>query len=43
VLSKDLGGDAKDVLELGLSVAGDGCGGSHKRIERSFDKCSSSR
>ena len=41
VLGKDLGCNAKDVLELGLSIAGNGNGRSHRRLERSFDNCSS--
>jgi hypothetical protein len=41
VLGKDLRGSAEDVLELGLGVACDRDGGSHRRLERSFDKCSS--
>src|SRR5258708_36850080 len=41
VLGKDLGCNAKDVLELGLSIAGNGNGGNHRRLERSFDNCSS--
>src|SRR5258708_20638256 len=41
MLGEDLGCNAKDVLELGLSIAGNGNGGSHRRLERSFDKCSS--
>jgi hypothetical protein len=40
MLSKDLRGGAKDVLELGLGMAGNRSGGSHRRLERSFDKCS---
>src|SRR6267378_1893117 len=41
VLGKDLGCNAKNVLELGLSIAGNGNGRSHRRLERSFDKCNS--
>src|SRR5258708_36288757 len=41
VLGKDLGCNAKDVLELGLSIAGNGNGGNHRCLERSFDNCSS--
>jgi hypothetical protein len=42
MLSKDLRGGAKDVLELGFGIAGNRSGGSHRHLERSFDKCSSS-
>src|ERR1700675_2942615 len=41
VLGKDLGCGAQYVLEVGLGVAWDGNGGNHRRLERSFDKCSS--
>jgi hypothetical protein len=43
MLGEDLGGSAKDVLELGLGIAGNGSRGIHEFLERSFDKCSSSR
>lgn len=43
VVRKDLRGGAKNVLELGLGITGNGGRGSHGYPERSFDKCNSRR
>jgi hypothetical protein len=43
VLGEHLSGGAKDVLEFGFGIAVNRSRGSHNRLERSFDNCSSAR